>query len=156
VFRGRLGHFAEADQEAANLLKSFEDQNVSYGGPVSKTQVSNTYKDFDALLLVISRSKYVTSGKVFEYASTGLPIAALHDPVTAATGILEGYPSVHPAVEVNAEAFSKAIESAAIAAANSTPKSRGDARAWAAHLERDAQLSPRIAALREVIGSGRR
>ncbi|GAA1225421.1 glycosyltransferase [Rhodoglobus aureus] len=156
VFRGRLGHFAEADQEAANLLKSFESENVSYGGPVSKTQVSATYQDFDAVLLVISKSKYVTSGKVFEYASTGLPIAALHDPVTAATAILEGYPSVHPAVEVSAEAFAEAIGAAAIAAANSTPQSRDAARTWAAHLERDAQLSPRIAALREVIESGRK
>jgi glycosyltransferase involved in cell wall biosynthesis len=154
VFRGRLGHFAEADQEAANLLKSFERENVSYGGPVSKTQVSAAYQGFDALLLIISRSKYVTSGKVFEYASTGLPIAALHDPVTAATGILEGYPSVHPATSVSAAAFADAIESAAISARKSTAQSRDAAQAWAAHLERGAQLSPRIAALRTVIESG--
>jgi glycosyltransferase involved in cell wall biosynthesis len=156
IFRGRLGHFAEADQEAANLLKSFESENVSYGGPVSKTQVSAAYQDFDALLLIISKSKYVTSGKVFEYASTGLPIAALHDPVTAATGILKGYPSVHPAKSVSAAAFADAIESAAISSARSTAQSRHAARAWAAHLERDAQLSPRIAALRTVIESGRK
>ncbi|QYH35606.1 glycosyltransferase [Salinibacterium sp. M195] len=155
VIRGRLGHFAEADQEAANLLKSFEGDNVSYGGPVSKTQVSATYQDFDALLLVISKSRYVTSGKVFEYASTGLPIAALHDPITAATGILEGYPSVHSATAVGAEEFAAAIESAAIAATNSTAETRAAARTWAAHLERDAQLAPRISALRETIESGR-
>jgi glycosyltransferase involved in cell wall biosynthesis len=156
VFRGRLGHFAEADQEAANLLKSFENQNVSYGGPVSKTQVSATYRDFDALLLIISRSKYVTSGKVFEYASTGLPIAALHDPVTAATGILDGYPSVHSAENVSVEAFAAAIESAALAAVSSTPQSRDAARTWSAHLERDAQLAPRITTLHDVIESGQK
>ena len=151
VFRGRLGHFAEADQEAASLLRSFEHENVSYGGPVSKTQVSATYQDFDALLLVISRSRYVTSGKVFEYASTGLPIAALHDPITAATDILDGYPSVFPAEAVSPEAFADAIEHAAVAAARSTDESRAAARSWSAHLERDAQLAPRIEALRAAV-----
>lgn len=151
VFRGRLGHFAEADQEAANLLKEFDAHNVIYGGPVSKTQVSETYQQFDALLLVISKSKYVTSGKVFEYASTGLPIAALHDPITAATGILEGYPSVHPASEVSPESFAIAIQSAGAAAEAATAETRANARQWAAHLERDAQLAPRIAALRTTI-----
>src|SRR5690606_31728361 len=55
VFRGRLGHFAEPDAEAASLLEEFRGDGVSYGGPVSKTQVASIYQTFDALLLIISK-----------------------------------------------------------------------------------------------------
>src|SRR5690606_3817139 len=103
TFRGRLGHFAEPDAVAAALLNEYRDESVSYLGPVSKTQVSEVYQGFDALLLIISRSRYVTSGKVFEYAATGLPIAALHHPETAATEVLSGHPHRFPVSEPNAE-----------------------------------------------------
>ncbi len=151
VFRGRLGHFAEADSVAAELLKEYEPEAVTYEGPVSKTQVSEVYSTFDALLLIISKSPYVTSGKVFEYASTGLPIVALHDPITAASTVLQGHPLWFPAEKVSAEAFSVAIVQAAEAASTMGPRDLELAQAWAEPLSREAQLTPRIAALRKMI-----
>ncbi len=154
VFRGRLGHFAEPDPEAAALLDEFRDDRVIYAGPVSKTQVSAVYSEFDLLLLIISRSRYVTSGKVFEYAATGLPIAALHDPISAATSVLDGYPSLFAADEVSAEAFAHAIVAASEFAATMTNHEILAAQEWAQHLARDEQLLPRITALSELIGNG--
>lgn len=151
VFRGRLGHFAEPDAEAAALLREFADDNVSYEGPVSKTQVTAVYASFDAVLLIISRSRFVTSGKVFEYAGSGLPIAALHHPETAATGVLAGHPARFSIDEVTPEEIAKALIATGERAVSMSPEDREEARAWAQHLARDEQLLPRIEALRSKI-----
>lgn len=154
VFRGRLGHFAEPDAAAAELLDEFADDGVSYGGPVSKTEVAEVYRGFDAVLLIISRSKFVTSGKVFEYAATGLPIVALHHPETAATSILEGHPARYAVPNLSAESIAAAFIAAGEKAASMTLDDYAEARTWAAHLARDEQLLPRIAALRALVTGG--
>lgn len=148
VFRGRLGHFAEPDPVAAALLREYEADNVAYLGPASKSQVSEVYRSFDALLLVIGRSKYITSGKVFEYAATGLPIAALHHPETAATEVLRGYPLHFPVPEPTPRHIADALIETANAAMAQTTAHVQDTKRWAAHLSRDAQLLPRVAALK--------
>jgi len=154
-FRGRLGHFAEQDVEAARLLDEFRADGVEYKGPVSKTKVSEVYQGLDALLLIISRSRYVTSGKVFEYAASGLPIAALHHPETASTEVLAGRPGWFPAAEVSVEAFADAIVATADAAASLTQQDIEAAQTRSIPLQRDQQLLPRIRALRELV-EGRR
>lgn len=153
VFRGRLGHFAEPDAATAALLNEYRDDNVSHLGPVSKTQVSEVYREFDALLLVISRSRYVTSGKVFEYAATGLPIAALHHPETAATSVLSGHPRLFPVSAPTPRNIANALIATAENALASTPRDIERTRQWAAHLSRDAQLLPRVSALRAEVTS---
>lgn len=151
--RGRLGHFAEPDATAAALLDEFADDGVEYGGPVSKTQVGEVYNGFDVLLLIISKSRYVTSGKVFEYAATGLPIVAIHHPETAATGVLTGHPAWFPIQHVGPTDIAEALTAAGERAAAMTEGDIAQARAWARPLARDAQLLPRVAALRaRVIG----
>jgi glycosyltransferase involved in cell wall biosynthesis len=148
VFRGRLGHYAEPDPEVAALLEEYRSHGVGYLGPVSKTQVMSAYQSFDALVLLLARSRFVTSGKVFEYAATGLPIAALHHPDTAATSVLSGYPRVFPVAEPTPRLIADAFISLAEHTASATDQDAREAREWAAHLSRDAQLTPRITALR--------
>ena len=148
IFRGRLGHFAEPDPVAAALLNEYADDDVTYLGPVGKSQVSDVYRDFDALLLIIGRSKYITSGKVFEYAATGLPIAALHHPETAATDVLRGYPLHFPVSEPTPRQIADALIATASAALAQTKEGVEHMQDWAAHLSRDAQLRPRVSALR--------
>lgn len=154
VFRGRLGHFAEQDPVAAALLDEFRKDGVSYGGPVSKTQVAELYRSFDALLLIISKSKFVTSGKVFEYAATGLPVASLHHPETAATTVLDGHPAWFPVNDLSVEEIARTLVATAERAATMTDGDRAAAQEWAQHLARDEQLLPRIAALRGRIQEG--
>lgn len=153
VFRGRLGLGAEPHAATAALINEFRDDNVVHLGPVSKTQVSEVYRDCDALLLILGRSKYVTSGKVFEYAATGLPIAALHHPETAATEALRGYPRLFPVKETAPRLIADALIAMAEDAVAATPDDVEEARTWAAHLSRDAQLLPRVASLREELAS---
>jgi len=156
VFRGRLGHFAEPDAATVALLDEFRDDGVSYLGPVSKTHVSEVYQGFDALLLILGRSKYVTSGKVFEYAATGLPIAALHHPETAATEVLRGYPRLFAVPETTPRHIANTLIATAAEALAQAPGDVERARQWAAPLSRDAQLLPRVSALRARVTSTRK
>lgn len=151
VFRGRLGHFAEPDAATAALLDEYRGDEVSHLGPVSKSQVSAVYGGFDALLLILGRSRYVTSGKVFEYAATGLPIAALHHPDTAATSALRGHPHLFPVAEPTPRLIADALIATAHDVVSAAPGEAERTRRWAEHLSRDAQLLPRVAALRAAV-----
>lgn len=153
VFRGRLGHYAEPDAEVAALLAEYEADQVIYLGPVSKTQVSDVYRGFDALVFIAAHSEYVTSGKVFEYAATGLPIGAFQHPDTAATSVLRGHPRVFPVAEPTPRLVADALIDMAAHTIDATSEDTERARTWAAHLSRDAQLTPRIAAIRARLGT---
>jgi glycosyltransferase involved in cell wall biosynthesis len=155
VFRGRLGHFAEPDAETAALLEEYVTDGVRYEGPVSKTNISGVYQSFDALMLILGRSKYVTSGKVFEYAATGLPIVSAHHPETAASEILSGYPQWFPIAEVTVGEIARAIIGAAEAAVQLDMGDFESNQTWARHLARDEQLLPRVAALKMLVSEAR-
>lgn len=154
VFRGRLGHFAEPDAIAAGLLEEFRNDGVAYEGPVSKTDVSSVYRGFDAVLLIISHSKYVTSGKVYEYAATGLPLVSIHHPETAATSVLQGRDGWFPVDTVTPESIATQLIAAADYASTLTPEQLDANRRWAAPLSRDRQLAPRVAELTRRFGGG--
>lgn len=154
IFRGRLGHFAEPDPRAAALLERYKEHGVSYEGPVSKTEVSQIYSAVDALLLIVSHSPFVTSGKVFEYAATGLPIAAVHHPDTAATSVLRGRPGWFPVADLSINEVAESFKRAADHALSMTTTDHLEARAWARPLARDEQLVPRIHALAQRVRGG--
>lgn len=156
VFRGRLGHYAEADTATAAQLYEFQDDAVAYLGPVSKTQVSEAYNDFDALVLILGHSQYVTSGKVFEYAATGLPIASLHHPETAATAALEGYPRHFQVPEPTPEFIAETFIATAAATVAQQPTDRECAQRWSARFSREQQLRPRVDALWSLVSTNHR
>lgn len=148
IIRGRLGHFVTEDPALLRLIDGFKADGVSFQGPVSKSGVADVYESFDALLLILGKSKYVTSGKVFEYAATGLPITSLHDPETASTSVLADYPAWFPAVDITPEGIARALLATAERASAMRAADIAEGREWARHLARDAQLAPRISALR--------
>lgn len=154
VFRGRLGHFAEPDSAVAALFEEYADAGVKYEGSVSKTNISEVYKSFDVLMLILGRSKYVTSGKVFEYAATGLPIVSAHHPETAASEILSGYPGWYPIENVTVADITTAILDAADAAVHMKEHDFIENQNWARHLARDEQLLPRVAELASLVRGG--
>ncbi|APX03358.1 hypothetical protein BWQ92_18000 [Arthrobacter sp. QXT-31] len=148
---GRLGHYSEPDPAILALLKEYAGDGVTYEGPVSKTAVADKYKGFDALMLILGKSKYVTSGKVFEYAASGLPIASLHHPETASTSILSGHQDWFPVPDLLPESIAETILKTAQRAAVMTSGDYARNQAWADHLSRDKQLQPRIGHLTELV-----
>lgn len=151
---GYLDHAGSTNPDVVEAMKSFGRNRITYGGPVAKGEIAQTYARFDALLLLLGTGKYVTSGKVFEYAATGLPIGAIHDPGNAATHILEDSPVWHPTRSLRAEDIADALIATAELAATQTDAERAQARAWAERYRRDRQLGPQIADLTDEIRQG--
>ena len=152
--RGYLGYYATPDAGLAAIVDGAADTGVTYLGPVSKTEVAATYAGFDVLLFLLGGGEYVTSGKVFEYMSTGLPIVSVLTPGCAAAEVLAGYPRWHPAPDLSPDAVAAALAAAADdARAGDGPARAASAREHAARFRRDRQLQPRIAALRALVGA---
>lgn len=92
-FRGHVGAgYASGAGGHARLISEFSDCGVSYGGPVAKADVAAVYSQWNALVLALIGGEYVTSGKVYEYMATGLPILSVHEANHAACDVLNGYP----------------------------------------------------------------
>lgn len=150
VLRGHLGHFGQPDQHTVDLLAEFADDGVTFGGPVSKTEVAKVYGSVDVLVLVLSGGRYVTSGKVFEYAATGLPIVSVHTADSAAVSVLTGHPSWVLTEGMSTEEIARALIAGAEAARSTSAERLAAARRWASQYSRTTQLAPRIAALTEL------
>ncbi|TQO20767.1 glycosyl transferase family 4 [Rhodoglobus vestalii] len=146
---GRLGHYSAPNAQMLELIESYAADGVRYMGIVSKTQVAEVYSRFDALLLVLGQSEYISSGKVYEYAGTGLPIASLHHPETASTTVLQDYPRWVAAEEVSAKSFAESIVALGMMALDSDADAdaQAQARKSAVRFERLRQLEPRISEL---------
>jgi glycosyltransferase involved in cell wall biosynthesis len=155
TFRGHLGAGAVkgANAHAQRITKAQPD-GVSYGGPVRKADVHDVYGSWDALVLCLVGGRYVTSGKVYEYMATGLPIVSVHEPDHAATELLRDYPLHVPAASLAAADVGEALARGARLAATVTPEQRARARAFAAQYERGLQLRPAVVELHERFGGG--
>jgi glycosyltransferase involved in cell wall biosynthesis len=152
VLRGYLGYYAAPDAGLAAIVDGAADAGVSYAGPVSKTEVTATYAGFDVLLFLLGGGEFVTSGKVFEYMSTGMPIVSVVTPGCGAAEVLAGYPRWHPATDLSPDAIAAALASAADDARAPDAAARGEAaREHARQYRRDRQLAPRLAALRSLV-----
>ncbi|GAB2747455.1 hypothetical protein GCM10027039_01350 [Terrabacter koreensis] len=145
---GYLGFHSTPSPELEALVARHADVGVSYEGPLAKGEVRAAYEQFDALLLILGSGAYVTSGKVYEYLSSGLPIVSVHDPGNAASEVLDGYPLWFPVTDLAPESVAFAIRAAAEAARSAPPEVRAACADFGRRHLRDVQLQPRIVALR--------
>lgn len=141
---GWAGHYATPDPDTPVLTA---DDGVVLHGPVSRTAVAQVYEQLDVMLLVLGTGRYVTSGKVYEYMASALPVVSVHDPGNAASEVLRGYPLWFPAADLSAPAVADALEAAAHAARTADRATRDRAARYAAGFARDRQLRPRVRAL---------
>ncbi len=154
--RGHLGAGAAKGANAHSArIAQYAADGVSHGGPVAKAEVESLYAGWDVLVLALAGGRYVTSGKVYEYMATGLPIVSVHEPVHAATDLLRGYPLHVAAASLEPADVAEALARAARMATSATAQQRADARAFAAQYERRAQLRPAVLELDERFGGGR-
>lgn len=152
---GHLNHVGPPSEAVARQLSSFAESAISYRGPVAKREIGRVYAGFDALLLVLGTGRYVTSGKVYEYAATGLPIVSVHDPGNAASDVLQDAPSWFPVADLSPEQIAQALIAAADAAQSQSDAERGSARVWAEQFQRARQLDPQIQALTQLVDERR-
>ncbi|MFV0463356.1 MAG: glycosyl transferase [Nostocoides sp.] len=144
-FRGHFGAGASRGSSGhTHILDRYADDGVIHGGPVPKGEVADLYASWDVLLLMLAGGRYVTSGKVFDYMATGLPIMSAHRPEHAVTEILDGYPLWVPTRGVTADALAEAFLESADLAARVTPAQTAAARRYSETFERYAQLAPAV------------
>ncbi len=110
---GYLGHSSQSDERMRSLFDTYRELGVHYAGPVGKAEIADAYAQMDALVLALGTGQYVTSGKVYEYASTGKPIVSVHDPGNATTAELSAYPLWVPTAELEPASIAAALEAVA-------------------------------------------
>ena len=138
---GHLGFFpGSAARLRAKLPRDGQD-GVHHEGSVPKADVGKAYSGLDVLVLMLAGGRYVTSGKVYEYMAAARPIVSVHDPDSAASGVLRGYPLWFPVRELTGEEVARALREAADAARVADPALAAAARAHASGYTRDAQLA---------------
>ena len=151
-FFGDVGFTRGAATVVGARLADAADDGVVLHGRVSKSRIADAYDSLDALLFAKEGSPLITSGKVYEYAATGLPIAALGLSGLDAGRVLDGYPRLHVA-SAGTDGAAAAIGDALQDTQSDGSQQRAEAaRAFGLRLERRAQLRP---ALKRVLGASR-
>jgi len=144
---GYLGFYSTPSPHLLRLIHDHEDEGLTYAGPMAKQRVGEVYDTFDVALLILGSGKYVTSGKVYEYTASALPIVSVHDPGNAAAEVLRDYPLWFPVTDLAPESVARALGAAASAARYATPETREACRAFSEQYSRELQLRPRMQAL---------
>lgn len=153
-FRGHIGAGASRGASGhVRVIAQFADDGVSYLGPVAKADTAAVYAGWDALVLALVGGRYVTSGKVYDYVSTGLPVMSAHEPVHAAAEILDGYPLWVSNEGMDAQCLARAFIETAHLVVKATTQDRQKAREHAAQFERYAQIEPAVVRLGEHFSS---
>lgn len=138
--RGYLGRTGVADGALSAFLRLAAAHAIDYEGPVAKAEIAQAYSGFDGLVLALASGPGVTSGKVFEYAATGLPVVSVHDPASPAASIMSGSPVWSPARSLSVDDVADAFIECAKVIRAQTPRKRADAVQWGARWERMHQL----------------
>lgn len=144
-FRGHIGNGARRGSSPhVDLIHAAEDEGVSYGGPVAKAEVAATYARWDAMVLILIGGRYVTSGKVYEYMATGLPIVSAHSIDHDAANVLAGHPLWTGSRGIDREAMADAFVQAAHLAVESTDEQHAEAMAHADRFTREIIMSAAV------------
>lgn len=145
VLRGHLGRTGEGSPQMLALLEEARSIGIVYEGPVRRDAVWDLYRSFDVLLLALASGPGVTSGKVYEYSATGLPIVSVHAPENPVGEVLGDFPHWTPSSALDADAVARAFVDAARDARTLDERARADAIAFGARWERTRQLKPAVA-----------
>ncbi|WP_091561463.1 glycosyltransferase [Micromonospora pattaloongensis] len=152
------GHIGAGPMREANrhmdLLKAAAPDNVTFGGPVPKSSLAATYGSWDALVLMLVGGRFVTSGKVYEFMATGLPIVSAHDVDHDASNVLAGHPLWTGAVGLEPQRLALSFIEAGRMAVKATEADRAEARTLARRFARPAVLAPAVRHLAELVRPG--
>jgi glycosyltransferase involved in cell wall biosynthesis len=152
-FYGHIGFFASTEERIrARLGLDREIDGVRYRGPVPKTEIATAYAASDVLVFLNGGSKYVTTGKVFEYMATGKPIVSVHEKGCAAEELLRDYPLWFEPASLDAADVAAAMAEAGDAARKADPGLAERCREYAQSFTRYRALAPFEEWARELVG----
>lgn len=152
-FRGYMGTGSARGHTAqAEIIEQGRDIGISYKGVVPKAETAAVYESWDALVLCLVGGRFVTSGKVYDYMSTGLPIMSVHDWEHAAVEVLTGYPLWMRNEGVDADDIADAFERTAEMACAASVADHEQARDFSRRYERYAQFRPAVERLSRRMG----
>lgn len=148
---GHLGFFGVSAAVRNTLPLDDATQDVVWHGAVGKAQIAQAYDALDVLLMIVADSPYVTSGKVFEYMSTGKPILGLYEADCAVAQVLDGYPLLVRTRSLAPDDIADAFVAARELVDTVTPEQVAAAREFATRYERTKQLDALEARLRRLL-----
>lgn len=140
---GSFGHGGHLTAEQVAIADEYARDGLVLTGRAPKHQITEVYAEADALVFLKEGSGMVTSGKVYEYVATGLPIVSMLAPEHDARRILDGYPRWHDAVEYSAPALSTAMLEALADIADGRDRF-ASAAAYGAERSRQSRLRPAL------------
>lgn len=108
---GSMGYRRQS-AEQADLLRDAGIDGVEVRGHLPKAEIQSAYAESDVLVFSREGGALVTSGKVYEYVATGLPIAAVVPREHDSRRILEGYPRAHVLSPDDAGAWPRVLQAA--------------------------------------------
>lgn len=154
TFRGHMGAgYASGAGGQAALVAARAGDGVSWGGPVGKADVKHVYAEWDVLVLALIGGHYVTSGKVYEYLATGLPIVSAHAYDHAASEVLDGHPLWARAASTEPEDLAEAFRVGAHLALSATAEQRIAASDHAQQFTRPRLIEPAVAEAIALVAS---
>jgi glycosyltransferase involved in cell wall biosynthesis len=153
------GYIGAGYASGANAYAATIGEHASFGlryhGPVPRSDVAKVYDESDALVLALPGGRFMTSGKVYEYMASGLPIVSAHRYEHGAADALDGYPMWARPAGLEVDSLQRAFMDAAEMARSGTMKQRVAGRAHAERFERRRQLETPISELEELVIAGR-
>ena len=155
---GYLGFYHTPNDTIRAEILAAADDGVAWRGALPKAEVGTAYGQMDALVLTFGGTRYVTSGKVFEYMATGRPIVSVHAPENAVRDVLTGYPLWFQAASLQPDDVAAAFIAAAEAVRTRRAHDPDVVAACLAHaerFERRACLRPAIRDLEETAAFAR-
>lgn len=140
---GSFGHGGQLTVEQVAIADEFARDGLVLTGRTPKHQITQVYAEADVLVFLKEGSGMVTSGKVYEYVATGLPIVSMLDAQHDARRILDGYPRWHDANEYSERALSAAMLEALADVAEGEQRFAAAAE-YGARRSREANLRPAL------------
>jgi len=144
---GQFGHGGLLTPDQAAIAAEFAADGLVLTGRQPKHRIGQVYAEADVLVFLKEGSGMVTSGKVYEYVATGLPVVSVLEEQHDARRVLSGYPRWHDAVEHSPAGLAKAML-AAIDDEENGAERQAAAVQYGAARSRAASLGP---ALRDVM-----
>ena len=148
-----MGHAREANAHV-NVINRAAQDGVIFGGSVANSDVAATYARWDALVLMLVGGKYVTSGKVYEFAASGLPILSAHEAEHDASEVLKDRPMWSGPVGNEREALTEAFINVGRITVSATLAQRTQAREQAQRFERSAPIARMARELVDRVSAG--